>query len=214
VPRPGPDPSGKYYFPIGFVPGEDLADYYVPEDKPQDETTSQAIARKVAEWKKDRSSSSKARCEVCGITGTSPGEKEKQGGPLEFCFGCHDFKERFAEHTHHSASVALVCYDCHVQQTQELLNPKNLDIHSYGYFLIHPDNCYDRGVEKNLCEMPRGQGVGLGSKNGGSLEGPCSGESLAGGPDAGGAPSGCARRATITTALRNQAFRSQTRSRT
>jgi len=155
----GRDPSGKYYFPIGFVPGEDLADYYVPEDKPQDETTSQAIARKVAEWKKDRSSSSKARCEVCGITGTSPGEKEKQGGPLEFCFGCHDFKERFAEHTHHSASVALVCYDCHVQQTQELLNPKNLDIHSYGYFLIHPDNCYDRGVEKTCAKCHADKGL-------------------------------------------------------
>lgn len=154
----GRDPSGKYFFPIGFVAGEDLAEYYVPEDKAKDETNAQAIARKIAEWKKDRSSGSKSRCEVCGIGGAS-GQEGGKGSALEFCLGCHDFKKSYPQHTRHDASVELVCFDCHVQQTRDLMNSKDLDIHSYGYFLIHPDNCYDREIEKTCAKCHKDKDV-------------------------------------------------------
>ncbi len=158
----GQDTSGEYYFPVGFIPGEDLGKYYVPLDKAEGENNSEAILRNFKKWKEDRENQAKVRCEVCGIYGASSEKKEKKeekvDGALDFCFGCHDFKNKYAEHTRHKDSENLVCFDCHVQQTKEIMNPQNLDIHSYGYFLVHADNCYDRRIENTCvaCHEDRG----------------------------------------------------------
>ncbi len=144
----GRDPTGRYYFPVGFVPGEDLGQYYVPLDKRPDETNREAIIRNFAKWKRDRTSNAKVKCDVCGIYG-APKDKDATGGVLDFCFGCHEFRDRYADHTHHPDTANLVCYDCHVQQTKDLMNEQGkADVHSYGYFLVHPDNCYDRRIDR------------------------------------------------------------------
>ena len=145
----GQDPTGKFYFPVGFRPGEDLGRYYVPMDKQPDETNVQAILRNFERWKRQRSDKSKVRCEVCGIYGAKKEQDQEKDGVLSFCFGCHDFRDRYPEHTHHPEGVKLVCFDCHVQQTKDLMNQDTKrDVHSYGYFLVHPDNCYDRRIER------------------------------------------------------------------
>ena len=152
----GRDPSGKYYFPVGFRPGEDLGNYYVPVDKQADETNSQAILRNFARWKEERSGRNKVRCEVCGIYGATEQARSEQDSVLSFCFGCHDFKDRYAEHTHHPDKAKLVCFDCHVQQNKDLMNENvKPDVHSYDYFLVHPDNCYDPRIE-NTCARCHG----------------------------------------------------------
>lgn len=157
----GRDPSGTYYFPIGYVPGEDLGQYYVPLDKTEEETRSQAILRNFAEWQEKRTSGGLAKCEVCGITGASKEQsREGSGGEtLEFCFGCHGFKERYQDHTRHPNSTDLVCFDCHVQQKADIMNTQNLDVHTPEYYLMHVSACYDRMLEKACVRCHEDRGV-------------------------------------------------------
>ncbi len=157
----GRDPTGTYYFPVGFRPGEDLGKYYVPLDKQPGETNTQAILRNFAKWKEERSGKNKVRCDVCGIYGADKKPREEVEGAMSFCFGCHEFKDRYAEHTHHPDTAKLVCFDCHIQQTKDLMAQEQTkrDVHSYGYFLVHPDNCYDRRIERTCpkCHGDRGR---------------------------------------------------------
>lgn len=142
----GQDLTATYYFPVGFLPGQDLGEYYVPGDKTSEETNRQAILRNFGKWKQDRASRTKTRCDVCGIYGGD--EKKMDENASDFCFSCHDFKSKYSEHSRHPDETDLVCYDCHVQQTKEIMNPQNLDIHTPAYFLIHADSCYDPEIEK------------------------------------------------------------------
>ncbi|GAB4258578.1 MAG: hypothetical protein Kow0092_06290 [Deferrisomatales bacterium] len=144
----GRDLTGTYYFPVGFVPGDDLGDHYVPLDKGPDESNSEAIVRNFQKWKEQRSGNAKVRCEVCGIYGSPEKKGDEAADAMAFCFGCHEFQDKYAEHTRHPAGKEPVCFDCHVQQTKDLMNAQDQDIHSYGYFLVHADNCYDRRIEK------------------------------------------------------------------
>lgn len=153
----GKDRSGEYHFPVGYVPGEDLGVYYTPEKKGPDESNSQAIAREWAQWKAKRASNSGTQCEVCGISGPSPDKKES-GGAMDFCLGCHEFKDRYPEHTHHPAHVAIVCSDCHLQVQKDIMNPQTFDVHTPEYFLLHVNNCYDRQFE-NACVACHGAGL-------------------------------------------------------
>lgn len=146
----GQDNSGDYYFPVGYVPGEDLGLYYRPMEVPEGETNSQAILREFAKWKSDRESNTKVRCEVCGIYDASEERRPEAAGAMGLCLGCHDFKDRYAEHSRHPDAAQILCLDCHAPQTPEIMNTERLDIHTPGYFLLHPDNCYDRRIE-NRC---------------------------------------------------------------
>lgn len=148
----GRDLTGEYYFPVGFLPGEDLGEYYEPLDKAEGESNTQAILRGIEEWKKKKSANAPPQCNVCGIKPPSSHDASGNNGKgSDFCFGCHDFKERYAEHTKHPDSASLECGQCHVQSKKETMNPGNMDIHTYGYFLIHTDSCYDPLIENN-CE--------------------------------------------------------------
>ncbi len=143
----GRDPSGEYFFPVGFIPGEDLGLYLVPDKKTEGESNSAAILREFDTWE----SSGKDKCEVCGIPGAGQEEKSADNAARDFCFGCHEFKDKYAEHHHHPAETALVCFDCHVPQVKEIMNSRERkDIHTYGFYLQHANNCYDREIE-NRC---------------------------------------------------------------
>jgi len=159
----GQDPTGTYFFPLTFVPGDDLGEHYVPLEKNAEETNSQAILRAFNKWKEDRTSNEKVKCEVCGIYGGDEQKKDTAKSAMDFCFGCHAIKDRLPEHTHHRADVQIACFDCHVQQAKDIMNPQNLDIHSYGYFLVHADSCYDRRIEKTCgkCHKDKDEGWAL-----------------------------------------------------
>ncbi|MEW6487307.1 MAG: multiheme c-type cytochrome [Thermodesulfobacteriota bacterium] len=144
----GKDPSGTYHFPVAFTPGEDLGHHYVPNDVQPGETNSQAILRAYDKWQEDRKAG-KSKCDVCGIPGAPETKKNENAAALDFCFGCHEFKEKYPEHTRHPAGTDLACFDCHVQKTKDIMNVSDeQDIHSYGYFLVHVQQCYDPEIEK------------------------------------------------------------------
>jgi hypothetical protein len=146
----GKDRSGEYHFPVGYLPGEDLGAYYVPEKKAPEESNTQSIARLWGEWEEKRASNAGRQCDVCGINGASP-DKKKSAGAMDFCKSCHDFADdKYAQHTHHPATVEIACSDCHLQRQKDIMNPQTFDVHTPEYFLLHVENCYDRRFE-NAC---------------------------------------------------------------
>ena len=145
----GTDKSEEYYYPIGFVPGDDLTKYYIPIEMKPDEEIRGAISRLYRGWKDGKLNSARARCEVCGIGGTEGQDYEKKKNDvLDFCFSCHNFRTRMQLHTHHPSNVTQICTDCHVPKAKSLKDSLEGDIHSYSYFTIHNDNCYDKEIEK------------------------------------------------------------------
>ena len=143
----GTDKSGEYYFALGYLPGEDLSEYYTPMEINPDEEPGPALARLYGEWRDNMLNSSRAKCEVCGIAGQNPTE-EKKDSAMEFCFSCHNFRTKMQLHTHHPDTVDLACPDCHVKQADDLSKGLQGDIHSYSYFLVHTENCYDPDIPK------------------------------------------------------------------
>jgi len=143
----GTDKSGEYYFPIGYLPGEDLSEYYTPLEMKEDEAVDKAISRTYGEWTDQMLNSSRAKCEVCGIAGQDT-DTEKEKSAMDFCFSCHNFRAKMQLHTHHPDTVSLTCNDCHVKKAADLSEGMAGDIHSYSYFLIHVENCYDPEINK------------------------------------------------------------------
>ncbi len=143
----GRDPSGEFYFPIGYVPGEDLSRYLIPLEKKESESYHDAIHRLWDKWRADREAQARSRCEVCGIH-----QNAKPKGPQvsldAICMSCHEYDDRLPLHTHHKADTTIGCADCHVQKNPELNETKENNVHSYSYFLIHPQNCWDREIYK------------------------------------------------------------------
>jgi len=146
----GMDKSEEYYFPVGFIPGKDLTRYYTPLEMKPGETVRGAISRLYRDWKDKKVNSARARCEVCGIGGTTgQGEYTDQKDQImDFCFSCHNFRTRMQLHTHHPDNVTQVCTDCHIPKDKSLKEGLDGDIHSYSYFMVHTDNCYDKEIEK------------------------------------------------------------------
>jgi len=145
----GMDRSEEYYYPIGFIPGDDLTKFYTPLEMKPGETVRGAISRLYRDWKDKKLNSARARCEVCGIGGTAGQEYgDQKDKVMDFCFSCHNFRTRMQLHTHHPDNVAQVCTDCHIPKDKSLKDSLDGDIHSYSYFMVHNENCYDKEIEK------------------------------------------------------------------
>ncbi|GAB4242662.1 MAG: hypothetical protein OHK0028_21240 [Deltaproteobacteria bacterium] len=146
----GKDLTGKYFFPIGWNPGEPLGRFYAPLEKNEGESNRDAIHRLWDKWRADRESQSRSRCEVCGIhQNVKP--QGKQVSVDAICMSCHEYDEkRLSEHTHHKAQGGAGCSDCHVQKDPDLNENKENNVHSYSYFLIHPQGCWDKEIQ-NRC---------------------------------------------------------------
>jgi hypothetical protein len=143
----GKDLSDEYFFPIGWKPGDDLSKYLIPIDRKEGESNHDAIHRIWGKWKEDREAQARSRCEVCGIHQDAK-PKSKKDNPDAMCLGCHEFEDRVPEHTHHKAG-SVACADCHVEKPQETLNEsKPTDVHSYSFFLVHSQNCWDKEINK------------------------------------------------------------------
>jgi len=165
----GTDPSGEYYFPIGFIPGMDLSPLLVVNEKDrrsgEDSTTS--IIRVFKEWKKTIEENARGRCDQCGIK-VGNMSREQKDSIKKFCFNCHDFGERESTHTHHPAEVPLTCYDCHVKRengvetqaedTGSGLRKKVVEgnVHSDSLFRVHIPNCYEPDLTKACVACHKG----------------------------------------------------------
>ncbi len=147
----GKDVSDEYFFPIGYLPGAKLEDYLVPIEKLEGEMNGGAIHRLWDKWRADREAQARSRCEVCGIhQSTKP--KGPQVSLDAICMSCHEYEERLPLHTRHKAGTAIGCGDCHEQKPPDLNESKENDVHSYGYFLIHPQNCWDKEIYRKCAK--------------------------------------------------------------
>jgi hypothetical protein len=155
----GKDLSDEYSFPIGYKPGGDLGQYLIPLDKEPGESNTTAIHRLWDKWKASRESQARVKCEVCEIHQEGK-PKEKKASADAYCLDCHEFtKERIVEHTHHGLD-SINCSDCHVSKPPSTVNEtKPTDVHSYGFFLIHSQNCWDKEINKRCakCHADKGE---------------------------------------------------------
>jgi hypothetical protein len=154
----GKDLSDEYYFPLGWTAGKDLGEYLVPIEKKEGESNADAITRLWNKWKADRDAQARSRCEVCGIhQGAAP--KSRAAKVDGICLSCHEFEDRLEQHTHHKDEANVSCSDCHQQRDpEELLNEKkDEDVHSYSYFLVHSQNCWDKEIHKKCLKCHGGK---------------------------------------------------------
>lgn len=149
----GKDPSGEYQFPVGYIPGRDLALYYIPNKVLEDEAIGDALLREFRTWWGNVGAAN-TECEVCGIQpgGENGKDKEKEKGKqktiTEYCMGCHKYGEAYSRHTNHDPKVAdLQCFDCH-KKVEVMEEDTSEDVHSVGYFLVHKRTCYDKDYAK------------------------------------------------------------------
>jgi len=143
----GKDPSGEYFFPIGYTPGDDLSQYLVPLEKGESESVREAIHRLWDKWLADREAQARSRCEVCGIHQNVRPKGEKITVD-QICMSCHEYEDRLPLHTHHKAGTKIGCTDCHLQKNPESNESRDQNVHSYGFFLIHPQGCWDPEIHK------------------------------------------------------------------
>lgn len=144
----GNDLSGNFYFPVGYLPGKNLGDYYVPIDVEEGEGNAGAIKRLYKAWALQREESGRGKCEVCGIYGSSDKIKEKaklNDDVLGYCLKCHEFGDKLATHARHPKEANLVCLDCHRPKPFSNVKEK-INVHSVRYYRIHQDSCYDEDV--------------------------------------------------------------------
>lgn len=139
----GTDPSETYQFPVGFVPGRALEDYYLPGNLAEGESPREGLLRQFRAWR-DKMRSGSSECEVCGLYGDK-GKKEPKT-VTEYCMGCHKFGEGYSAHTHHDAAVNIECGDCH--RKVEVEQPAGADVHSLGFYQVHNQTCYSRDFAK------------------------------------------------------------------
>ena len=143
------DKSKNYTFPIGYKPGENLADYLSLDSiyHEPDMTPEQVIVQEFNKWKKLREAPKS--CDVCGIEKPSaiPVHLVNEAADSEeFCMSCHNFGEKIIGHTHHKEE--LKCDDCHKRINGGDDDKEERNIHSYDYYLIHKKGCYDPFIEK------------------------------------------------------------------
>ena len=143
----GKDISGEYYFPVKYLPGDDLAETYIPLEKREDESVSESINRLFGKWKAEMQSASRSKCEVCGIAGRV-GDSGQTKSDMGFCFSCHNFKAKVQLHTRHPDTVELACSSCHVKRAEDISEGLTGNIHFSSFFLIHTENCYDPDIAK------------------------------------------------------------------
>lgn len=136
----GKSVQGDFQFAVGFVPGRNLADYYIPTKIQEGEPVKDALLRIFREWW-GKTGSESAECDVCGIYGDKAAREPKT--VTEYCMSCHKFEKDYPKHTQHAETVKLECGDCHKKISIEQDEPDE-DVHSVSYFLVHKKTCYDK----------------------------------------------------------------------
>lgn len=129
----GTDPSGRYQFAVGYVPGYPLEEHYVPHKTRDDEDARSALLRLFREWRGRLERGEPPSCDVCGVTRPAPAHEPKRAAAN--CRTCHEFDAAYAAHTRHPEGVPLDCLDCHRPPEQDRTAAR--DVHAPEYFLVH-----------------------------------------------------------------------------
>ncbi|GAB4264518.1 MAG: hypothetical protein Kow0092_16240 [Deferrisomatales bacterium] len=112
-----------YPFPVGFVPGEDLNDYFTEFFMPKPKSKSwywgtMDLRERKRMWYFFQSKfySTSRACEVCGFDRGITQHRERYMSPSEYCGTCHKVRyENFFEHSGHRPGK-VGCRDCHVPE--------------------------------------------------------------------------------------------------
>lgn len=113
--------TDSYPFPVGYVPGEDLRDYFTEFFMPKPKSKSwywgtMDIKERVRMWYFFQSKyySTARACEVCGFDRGAAKVEERYMTPSEYCGTCHKYRnENFLQHSGHRPNK-VGCRDCHV----------------------------------------------------------------------------------------------------
>ncbi len=146
----GHDPTGEFKFPVGFLPGENLQDYYIGLlPKPgQDDSTfrgDNSYEDRHNQFMFVQKSFFKAQGITCDICKNFRAQKmeENEGGkkkefltPSEFCMTCHqrDLKRTDLHIAHLIDEVN--CHDCH--QPELAPDKKRYSIHDHKFMFLAP----------------------------------------------------------------------------
>jgi predicted CXXCH cytochrome family protein len=155
--------AGKYYdWPVGFVPGERLADYWkLEETKPGTtnfyqfaDLTSHKNRMQGNDFVQSNMYHRQMRCFDCHeVHGDTPSNLKEQGNAL--CLSCHTklnaagLKGTVSEHTHHAAgSKGSECVACHMPKIEVTVKENFVSAHTFRF--ITPEETEQSGVP-NAC---------------------------------------------------------------
>jgi hypothetical protein len=135
----GTDPSGRYYFPVGYLPGRELTDHYLPLRVADGETPRAAFLRDFRDGMARLGEGQPPTCEVCGIERERP--LSKSNSTNQPCLECHKYGNDYASHTKHPGQPDLGCLDCH-RKIEEIATASSADVHSPEFFRVHREIWY------------------------------------------------------------------------
>lgn len=143
----GRDATGRYPFAVGYVPGRNLTDYYLPLATMEDETPRETFLRTFREWFSRLGSGHPPACDVCGIKKGNADKKELTTS--EECRTCHAFKDETHTNLSHPGEIRLECLDCH-QKFGRIVADAG-DIHSPDTFRVHKAISYETNDSNGVC---------------------------------------------------------------
>jgi hypothetical protein len=153
--------SGTYPFPVGYIPGEDLGDYFTEFFMPKPKSKawywgSMDFSERRRMWYffQTKFYSSTRACEVCGFDRGITRKKERYMTRSEYCGTCHKFREEnFLEHSGHRPEKAE-CVDCHVPEMAKRGVSYSIHDHKFDFSQPAPAcaECHESGsVEGDKC---------------------------------------------------------------
>jgi len=155
--------GGKFPFPAGFTPGEDLRDYYTDFFPPKPKSRGwywgtmdyRERFRMFMFWVNKFYSTTRA-CDICGFDRGYTEHQERFMSRDEYCGTCHRKIYKFETlHTKHPPD-ATQCVDCHPPKTTD--GGKRYSIHDHKFdFSGYEPSCTDCHPEddKRLKEKPK-----------------------------------------------------------
>ncbi len=151
----------KYPFPVGYKPGDDLADYFTDFFMPKPKsnrwywgTVDFRERNRMWYFFQSKFYSSTRACEVCGFDRGISQKAERYMSRTEYCGTCHKFRfEKFTAHSGHPPEK-VGCADCHVPEMAEPGRTYSIHDHKFDFSQPPPPctTCHEPGsVEGDVC---------------------------------------------------------------
>jgi hypothetical protein len=146
-------------FPVNFVPGEDLTEYFSeffmpkPKSKKWYWGSMDIMERKrMYYFFQSKFYSTNRACEVCGFDRGATVVKERYMTSSEYCGTCHKQRfDNFLEHSGHR-ETNTDCADCHVPSMSEPGKSYSIHDHKFNFDQAKPacTECHDREDEDDI----------------------------------------------------------------
>lgn len=165
----GHDPTGEFKFPVGFIPGDNIMDFYIgllPKPGQDDATFAgddsyEDRHRQFEFIKKTFFKAVGVTCDICKnfraqkTESLAEGEKKEFLTPSEYCMTCHK-RDLPRTNLHMSHLIdAIKCHDCH----QPKLTPdkERYSIHDHKFMFLEPEYKVKFSVEESCKHCHKGK---------------------------------------------------------